>query len=229
LDIWLSFLEASWLAVIAILIPIFWLRFRKMVRNQSIAIDRNIKLKLVIMSIVFSFIIFSFLVFLTGGINNYYYLQEGLFIDEKALDWNISRHLKITIQFNPGMNFLAVSILSGFVYSGLLISRQYCKIDLQEESSHEDETNTLKTTATTSVSSIIAGSSALASGVICCSTSIVAVISPAVATILSPISPLLITLSLIMLNFSLIKYVIPRFPTESTKEEDLLINFDDVD
>ncbi|MHA2307587.1 MAG: hypothetical protein ACXACU_19580, partial [Candidatus Hodarchaeales archaeon] len=178
--------------------------------NRKLAMERIDFLKFVILAIGLSILIFSVLIFLTGGINNYFFLQVGLFLEERSLVWNVTNHLRIQIPYNPGVSLLVVAIFSGVIYSGLISTRKYCVIS--------DEEGLKKPTAVSSASSVIAGSSALASGVVCCSTSIISLISPAFSAIVAPISPFLIVFSFILLNFTLFYYVIPRFPNEPDNE-----------
>jgi hypothetical protein len=215
------FMEVSWIVFLAMLFPIFWLGISLIRNKQVLSIERRKLIQFLAVSLGLSTLIFIILIFLTGGINSYYFLQTGFFLDERALVWNVTRHLKIIIPYNPGSSLFGVSILSGFVYGGLLTFPPYCEIDTSTDSKKKTSiSESLQTTTTSSASTVIASSSALASGVVCCSTSIVAFISPAFATILAPIAPFLIIISLALLNFTLIKQVLPRLPKKSIEKEE---------
>jgi hypothetical protein len=212
---WIYFWNVSWFPLLILIFPLVGITGKRMLTSSKtkLAMDQKDLLKFVILTLGLSSLIFGILIFLTGGINSYFLLQVGLFLEERSLVWNITKHLRIQIPYNPGVSLFVVAILSGVIYSGLISTRKYCR--------NSDEEGLKRSTAASSASSAIAGSSALASGVVCCSTSIISIISPAFSTILAPVSPFLIVFSFILLNFTLFYYVIPRFPSKPANEVDV--------
>lgn len=209
---WSFFIEQSILPFFFLILPPVISSIQLKRNGKKFDLDRQLIAKFLIISGFISVGIFIVLVFLTGGINSYYRLQTGIFIEDRSFTWNVTEHLKIFIPFNPGISLLAVSLLSGIVYGGLIVTKPYCEID---DLTSNVNTSTKRTSAASSTSTAIAGASALASGVVCCSTSIVAFIAPGFASFLAPIAPWLIIFSLATLNLTFAKYVFPRFPTKS--------------
>ncbi|PWI47908.1 hypothetical protein CEE45_09700 [Candidatus Heimdallarchaeota archaeon B3_Heim] len=221
---WNFLIEKSLPSLFFLLLPLILINLDHYRKKLEFNLDRVFWRKFIVLSGLLALVIFVALVYLTGGITSYYLLQEGFFLDERALTWNITTHLRIFIPYDPGVSLLAVSLLSGMVYGGLFTTKPYCKII--DVSNQENTKNTTKRqSAVSSVSTAVAGTSALASGIVCCSTSLVAFISPALASFLAPVAPWLIILSLIMLNFTFFRYVLPRFPTINKFSTDSIINF----
>jgi hypothetical protein len=222
---WNFLIEISLPPIFFLSLPFLLVRINHHRKEIEFDLDRYFWRKMIIVSGLIGLVIFLVLIYLTGGITSYFRLQEGFFIDERSITWNITTHLKLFIPFDPGVSLFAVSMLSGVVYGGLLTTKPYCKIvdDINEEGI---KTASKQQSAVSSVSTAIAGTSALASGVVCCSTSLVAFISPAFASFLAPVAPWLIILSLVMLNFSFLRYVLPRFPTINKYSTDTIIDYD---
>ncbi|MHA1977173.1 MAG: hypothetical protein ACW98I_09760 [Candidatus Hodarchaeales archaeon] len=221
---WNFFIEKSILPFFFLILPIILVYIDHRRKENEFDLDRAFWRKFLLISGLIGLVIFLALIYLTGGITSYYFLQEGFFLDERSLTWNITRHLKLFIPYDPGVSLFAVSILSGIVYGGLFTTKPYCKIvDVPNQESTQSATK--QQSAVSTVSTAIAGTSALASGVVCCSTSLVAFISPAFASFLAPIAPWLIIVSLLMLNFSFFRYVLPRFPTTSKNDTNFIIEF----
>ncbi len=169
-------------------------------------------LQFVLVWIILSIFIFSLLIYLTGGINEFFYLEKGFFYDNRSLSWNASEHINITIAYDPGTSLFVVALLSGLLYATLITLPPVCTI-LPDKSYLE----TIKSTSgkTTSVtSSMSAAASAFASTAVCCSTSVVAVAAPSVSVLLGPFVPGLLFASFILLIYSFYKVVMPRFPVE---------------
>ncbi len=172
------------------------------------------------LALLFSFFIFSALIFLTGGISSYFFLEEGLIsISDREVAWNATRHLRILIPFSPGTSFLVIAVLSGIFYAGLLVLPPYCELPSFDSNSEnrfktKEVSSTIHGTTTTSAtSSLFASVSALASGAVCCSTSVIALIAPAFGAFLAPFSPFLIVFSLLIIDVSSWRFLIPRIPT----------------
>ncbi|MHA2176203.1 MAG: hypothetical protein ACXABI_15350 [Candidatus Hodarchaeales archaeon] len=194
---WQYLIEISFLPILFLIFPLAFIKVKHWRREIKFSLDKKTFMKFFIISSAISLGIFGLLTFLTGGINSYYRLQEGIFIDARSFTWNITNHLKLYVPFNPGISLLAVSILTGIVYGGLLTTKLYCEINTAETNL---SSSTKRSSFVSSISTTISGTSALASGVVCCSTSVIAFISPAFASALAPIAPWLIIISLLMLN-----------------------------
>ncbi|MHA1542872.1 MAG: hypothetical protein ACTSQH_07835 [Candidatus Hodarchaeales archaeon] len=220
---WSYFIEQSIPSLLFLTLPIFLVLFLLHRSGKKLDLDKQLIVKFVLISGFLSLIIFTALIFLTGGINSYYMLQEGIFLEDQSFTWNITTHLKIYIPFNPGVSLLAVSLLSGIVYGGLIVTKPYCEI---KDLSTPPNSSGKITSAVSSTSTAFAGASALASGVVCCSTSVIAFIAPGFASFLAPIAPWLIIFSLISLNFTFMKYVFPRFPKKSESNINESITFE---
>ncbi|MHA2096839.1 MAG: hypothetical protein ACW98F_19660, partial [Candidatus Hodarchaeales archaeon] len=158
---WSYFIEQSVPSLLFLILPIFLVLFFLNRSGKKLDLDKQLIVKFVLISGFLSLIIFTALVFLTGGINSYFRLQEGIFLDERSFTWNVTTHLKIFIPFNPGISLLAVSLLSGIVYGGLIVTKPYCEI--KDVSTPSDSSSRI-TSAASSTSTAIAGASALASG-----------------------------------------------------------------
>lgn len=210
---WEYFLGVSWLAFLGLIIPIFGISYMLFSTNRRLAMDRRTGAKYLSSVIALSLIIFITLVFLTGGIITVFYQEVGLFLDPQALVWNVTGKLKVIIPYSTGTSLFAVAVLSGFTYAGLLIFPPVCKVDFDQDLTEVRSSNLQA--ATSSASTIVAGSSALASGVVCCSTSIISLISPAFATFLAPHAPFLVLLSIFLMDFNLFRQIFPRYPTKS--------------
>ena len=221
---WNYLLEKSILPIFFLLLPLVLINYAHHQKQIKFDLGQAFWRKFIIISSFLSLIIFLALIFLTGGITSFYFLQEGLFLDERSLTWNMTTHWKLFIPYDPGVSLFAVSVLSGAVYGGFFTTKPYCKI-IDVSNQEGSKTATKQQSTISSVSTAIAGTSALASGVVCCSTSLVAFISPAFASFLAPIAPWLIIVSLIMLNFSLFRYVLPRFPTTSKLNTEIFIEY----
>ncbi|MFW9778714.1 MAG: hypothetical protein ACFFE8_07645 [Candidatus Heimdallarchaeota archaeon] len=205
---WVYFVEISWISILGLFFPIFGFTYKLSRSNQRLAIDRVTGAKYVILSGIFSITLFFILVFFTGGIIQVFYQEIGLFLEPQAVIWNVTQNLAIIIPYQTGTGFIAVAILSGLTYAGLLIFPPVCKVD------SDDRTAGLQA-ATNSASTIIAGSSALASGVACCSTSLISILSPAFSALLAPFASSLVILSIFLLNFNLFRQIFPRYPVKS--------------
>jgi hypothetical protein len=213
---WQYLIEISFLPFLFLIFPLVFIKVQHRRKEIKINLDTKTAVKFLIISTGISMGIFGLLIFLTGGINSYYRLQEGIFIDDRSFTWNVTNHLKLYIPFNPGISLLAVSILTGVVYGGLLTTKLYCNLNTGETKTLN---STNRSSFVSSISTTISGTSALASGVVCCSTSVIAFISPAFASALAPIAPWLLVISLLLLNITFFKYVLPRFPTVKTKSD----------
>jgi hypothetical protein len=212
---WEYFLNVSWPALVGLLIPILGFVYLFFLSNQRLALNRRTGAKYLILTTILTLILFFVLIFFTGGIIQVFFQETGFFVEREALLLNVTEKLTIIIRFDTGVGFFAVAILSGLTYAGLLIFPPVCKVDFDETVTSLKSSNVQ--TATNSVSTIIAGSSALASGVACCSTSLISVISPAFATFLAPYSSILVILSIFLLDFNLFRQIFPRYPTKSVK------------
>jgi hypothetical protein len=221
---WNFLIEKSLPSVFFLLLPLLLINIKHRRKEREFDLDRGFWGKFYLISGLLGLLIFLSLIYLTGGITSNFLLQEGFFLDKRSLTWNVTAHIKIFIPFYPGVSLFAVSLLSGIVYGGLFTTKPYCNIpdNPKRENAH---TKTKQQSAVSSVSTAIAGTSAIASGVVCCSTSLIAFVFPAFASFLAPIAPWLIILSLIMLNFTFFRYVIPRFPTTSRFDVDTIINY----
>jgi hypothetical protein len=155
--------------------------------------------------------IYALLLYLTGGVNTYFFLEEGFFYDDRGISWNVTKHLNITIPYDPGVSLLVVSILSGILYATLLTLPPVCTILPATSTMAAATSSTVGKTASVS-SSVSAAASAFASTAVCCSTSVVAVVTPSVSVFLGPFVPGLIIGSFILLIYSFYTVVMPRFP-----------------
>ncbi|MHA1237201.1 MAG: hypothetical protein ACTSQ9_06045 [Candidatus Hodarchaeales archaeon] len=222
---WNYLIDQSITPLFFLILPFFLSLYQITRSNRKLNLNKPLVGKFVLISGLLSLLIFTALIFLTGGINSYYRLQEGIFIDARSFTWNLTNHLKIYIPFDPGISLLAVSLLSGSVYGGLIVTKPYCRINYLTTT---PDSSTKRTSAVSSTSTAIAGASALASGVVCCSTSIIAFITPGFASFLAPIAPWLIIISFISLNLTFMKYVFPRFPTKGKNEiNESIITFEE--
>lgn len=217
-------LEVLLFPLTALLIPWILATFKWRKDRVKPRLSRSQGAKIGGLSIVFSIFIFSALTFLTGGVSTYFFLEEGLIsVSDREFAWNVTKHVRILIPFYPGSSFLVVAILSGIFYAGLLVLPPYCAVpsvtsdaataDVPETSTNSSNESGLSATTTSTTSSLAASASALASGAVCCSTSMVALIAPAFGALLAPISPFLIIFSLAILDFSLWRFLMPRIPT----------------
>lgn len=193
--------------MLGLLIPIIGFTYNFTRSTQRLAIDRGTGAKYVMLSGIFSMTLFFIFVFLTGGIIQVFYQEIGLFLEPQALVWNVTENLAIIIPYYTGIGFFIVAILSGLTYAGLLMFPPVCKVD-------SDKSTTSVQVATNSASTIIAGSSALASGVACCSTSLISLLSPAFSALLAPFASSLVILSIFLLDFNLFRQIFPRYPVK---------------
>ncbi|MHA1970007.1 MAG: hypothetical protein ACW964_19715, partial [Candidatus Hodarchaeales archaeon] len=79
---WIYFWNVSWFPALILIFPLVWITSKRILtsNNRKLAMERIDFLKFVILAIGLSILIFSVLIFLTGGINNYFFLQVGLFL-----------------------------------------------------------------------------------------------------------------------------------------------------
>ncbi|MHA2091040.1 MAG: hypothetical protein ACW98K_09290, partial [Candidatus Kariarchaeaceae archaeon] len=179
--------------------------------NLEFAISRRRALTFFGTWITISLGIYALLLYLTGGVNTYFFLEEGFFYDDRGISWNVTKHLNITIPYDPGVSLLVVSILSGILYATLLTLPPVCTILPATSTMAAATSSTVGKTASVS-SSVSAAASAFASTAVCCSTSVVAVVTPSVSVFLGPFVPGLIIGSFILLIYSFYTVVMPRFP-----------------
>lgn len=214
-------LEVLFIPLTALLAPwaLAGLKWRK--SNVKPLLSRSQAVKIAALSPIFSLFIFSALIFLTGGISSYFFLEEGLItVSDREIAWNATKHLRILIPFFPGTSFLVVAVLTGIFYAGLLTFPPHCAMPRTDNKSNTTSTTMatskkvgMGATSASTTSSVVASVSALASGAVCCTTSVIALVAPTVGALLAPISPFLIVISLVILDLSTWRYLIPRIPT----------------
>jgi hypothetical protein len=199
------FIQTFLIPSFALLIPFMLFLNRKFRYNLELAISRRQALTFFGTWITISLGIYALLLYLTGGVN------EGFFYDDRGISWNVTKHLNITIPYDPGVSLLVVSILSGILYATLLTLPPVCTILPATSTMAAATSSTVGKTASVS-SSVSAAASAFASTAVCCSTSVVAVVTPSVSVFLGPFVPGLIIGSFILLIYSFYTVVMPRFP-----------------
>ncbi len=151
--------------------------------------------RLIIITFFFMMMILTLLIYLSGGLNYLYYnVASKPKIVDKSLQWDITRHYQLLIPLYLFNNLLSISFISGIIYASLIVLPKTCEVDLKESAA----------------SNFTAGVSAIGSGVVCCSTSILAIISPGFVALIGPFAPGLLVISLGLLLYSFNRVVIPR-------------------
>ncbi len=196
-----TFLNVIFLPIVSIVLP-FFLLFEKGKRAE-LTIPHFVIRRFLLAALGLAFLVFTLLIFLTGGIAQFYYLEKGVFMSSSELRINFTDRWAFIFLFFPGTSFVVISILSGIIYAAQLTLPPSCVIkEVKMAESH------LGKTASSSFGAMATASASIVS---CCSPSAVAILSPVAASLVAPFIEELIVLSFILLNYSFIKIVIPRF------------------
>lgn len=198
----LYILQTFIVPIIALIIPGLIILRKKYKENLTFVLNRKTVVKLTVFWAFLSFTVFTILIYLSGGLNNFYYLEAGgPKIFERSLEWNFTSNIRLNIPIYNAMNLFTVSVLSGLMYATLIVLPPICVVG-----------NQIQKVSTSTLSSITSGASAIASSVVCCSTSLVAVIAPAFSLVIGPFIPSLLVASIAILLYSFYKVVLPRLP-----------------
>lgn len=200
------------LPIFALVLPAIILIYHVSRNNLKVILGTRQLLRFLAVWLVLGFGIFFLLLYLTGDLGHFFYLEPGFFAFEGGMQINLSRHIGLTIRYDPAISILVVSLLSGLLYATLLTLPPVCTYVPQ----YIEVTAKAGGTASTLSGGLTGTISAISSTAVCCSTSVAAVIAPSLITLLGPFVPFMLFGSMAILIYSFVRIVLPRFPTISS-------------
>ena len=200
------------------LLPLVVLIERIALRKEVLVPSERQLIGYVFRSLTLGGLILVLFLLLTGMITFSPKQDTGLYFGSDAIVWRVTSQISLGFFYHPGTSLIALSLLIGFFYTGIIFLPIYCadsprisKVEAGASfSSLEKKDVSIVEESTAIASQFVGGAAGVSSGTLCCTTSLFTIVAPALTSALTPFSYYFLIASFILVEYAILRVIVRR-------------------